>query len=943
MAPKFFSSLWTSLTNVASGRKKVLRRLFRAKQKGKIVQPPETDTLSFQDATDWIAEDVAAIPQGYEINEAKGIFSNSPISWTERDVDDEASDGAMGAVQPPSQEDRSDSVDLSQINNSLLSSTAILKEYDMPLITDHLEGVSHENVPEASKKQMEGCDEEIQMEDGDEDIPMLLQGEEQTQSWSNEEALSVSRKTLKRSESLGNGVLQTEIHGSLESEFSTDDRVEFRLHGGKLLTPRIRKCLEAMFTAFALQLSCCNVNHFMRLKLTESLNPVDLEKPTVFDLYLSSGHDCRRSYWVESRCTFTRELTQGEVTGCTLIKKSILDGKKLNVLLKETRNQKYNTSNTSASENTQEKLCTIQLNVSEELSSLATPIISLASLVRQDVSSGRIRRVRNAEEFSPDERNLLCLNLAWSLFNMSGRNWNRATWYSDDPDTEIGIFFLRDSRTQEIVDKTRPYMSWRLQEESEVQRPAKSLVYNTQLLSFAKLLIEVHTWKRLDLNHKPDSEEEPRSYLRKYIDGNFRRHVDSQFISALEACLRHVEFIDTTAEDKLELIQLYVYENIVTPLQKYLGIASTLTEISPYDQAALDGSNQSTHNTPIYDPGTDNGKQEEKGPYEKEDFWNKMEKFIEDYISPLALSDHVKPWPERKVRIVVIDSGVKEEDAEIAAAATERIRGYRNFTSSDLNNCEDQIGHGTKVARLLLTVAPEAELYIAKVTEEKFMPKHQLHRIAEAVKWAVLEWDVDIISISLALSEEHYDINEEITEALSPSSQDAKRKLVFAAAGNQGLYERRAFPARKEGVIAVHATDWTGERARFNPNPEGELNLSTLGENIKIRWPDSDNYGDMKDDYISGSSFATPIVAGIAANVLEFARYRLKLNGWKKDVIYSHPGMTKILKAMSRRRGEYDFVHPLSFWKEALEGSIWKLPHNDPQNICELLTKIISS
>lgn len=213
----------------------------------------------------------------------------------------------------------------------------------------------------------------------------------------------------------------------------------------------------------------------------------------------------------------------------------------------------------------------------------------------------------------------------------------------------------------------------------------------------------------------------------------------------------------------------------------------------------------------------------------------------------------------------------------------------------------------------------------------------------QAIKWAVLEWDVDIISISLALSEEHYDINEEITEALSPSSQDAKRKLVFAAAGNRGLYQQRAFPARKEGVIAVHATDGSGKGAKFNPNPKGKLNLSTLGRNIKMRWPDPDKPGEMKDTYISGSSFATPIAAGIAANVLEFARYRLKLNGWKKDVIYSHPGMTKILKAMSRRRGEYDFVHPLTFWDEALEGSIWKLPPNDPQNICEILTNIISS
>lgn len=34
------------------------------------------------------------------------------------------------------------------------------------------------------------------------------------------------------------------------------------------------------------------------------------------------------------------------------------------------------------------------------------------------------------------------------------------------------------------------------------------------------------------------------------------------------------------------------------------------------------------------------------------------------------------------------------------------------------------------VARLLLTVAPEAELYIAKVSNQSKMPKNQLHRIA---------------------------------------------------------------------------------------------------------------------------------------------------------------------------------------------------------------------
>ncbi|PNP56272.1 hypothetical protein THARTR1_03797 [Trichoderma harzianum] len=313
-----------------------------------------------------------------------------------------------------------------------------------------------------------------------------------------------------------------------------------------------------------------------------------------------------------------------------------------------------------------------------------------------------------------------------------------------------------------------------------------------------------------------------------------------------------------------------------------------------------------------------------------------MKIFTEKYISPLSLSVGVRPWPGRKVRIAVIDSGVKKEDAEIAAAEfTQRIRGYRNFTSPDLNDCEDHVGLGTMSARLLLTVAPQAEVYIAKVPDKRTMSMDQLHRIAEAIKWAVLEWDVDIISISLALFEEHYDIDEEITEALSPSSQDAKPKLIFAAAGNERNSELQAFPARKEGVIAVHASDGSGEWVKLNPNSESKLNLTTLGENIKIRWPDPDNSGEMKDIHISGSSFATPIAAGIAANVLEFARHRLQLNEMKKDEIYSHRGMTKILKAMSCRRGEYDYVHPLAFWEAAFPGGAWDgrmLPHNNPLN-----------
>lgn len=106
-----------------------------------------------------------------------------------------------------------------------------------------------------------------------------------------------------------------------------------------------------------------------------------------------------------------------------------------------------------------------------------------------------------------------------------------------------------------------------------------------------------------------------------------------------------------------------------------------------------------------------------------------MEVFTKEWISPLqksTLSNDRSPWPEERVRIAIIDSGIRKEDAKIAAA---NIRDCRNFTSSE--DCEDPIGHGTMVARLLSEVAPEAELYIAKVSTKHSIPKNQLHHIAE--------------------------------------------------------------------------------------------------------------------------------------------------------------------------------------------------------------------
>lgn len=112
-----------------------------------------------------------------------------------------------------------------------------------------------------------------------------------------------------------------------------------------------------------------------------------------------------------------------------------------------------------------------------------------------------------------------------------------------------------------------------------------------------------------------------------------------------------------------------------------------------------------------------------------------MKQFKEKYIETLEnMASLAQNCCENKIRVAVIDSGVREEDPEIMAAhAKKRIRKYRNFSGPDPNHCEDEVegGHGTMVARLLLDVAPAAELYIAKVSRQKSIPKKELYRIAD--------------------------------------------------------------------------------------------------------------------------------------------------------------------------------------------------------------------
>jgi len=103
-------------------------------------------------------------------------------------------------------------------------------------------------------------------------------------------------------------------------------------------------------------------------------------------------------------------------------------------------------------------------------------------------------------------------------------------------------------------------------------------------------------------------------------------------------------------------------------------------------------------------------------------------------------------------------------------------------------------------------------------------------------------------------------IEEVITRA---NNKTGYPTVIFAAACNYGLNQETAFPARDHRVISVYAFDGLGGSGTISPpGPVEEASLGTLGCGVQLSFRSAAKAG-------SGTSYATPILAAIAANLLD--------------------------------------------------------------------------
>ncbi|KAF7940690.1 uncharacterized protein EAE97_006876 [Botrytis byssoidea] len=232
------------------------------------------------------------------------------------------------------------------------------------------------------------------------------------------------------------------------------------------------------------------------------------------------------------------------------------------------------------------------------------------------------------------------------------------------------------------------------------------------------------------------------------------------------------------------------------------------------------------------------------------------EKSIQEMMPVIAISE------ENRVKIAVLDTGINLKNTFISQNKG-RIRCWPNRP-----DCDDIDGHGTHTAYLLLRLAPHAQIHVAKVSNTKFLRDANIEQIAASIAHFSGRSRVDIINLSFGFPRYHAALKPILTAIRNARSNGV---LVFAAAGNDGRNQGVFWPAALHDigdVIRINSSNGNEKPSDFNPDPGTGRRICTLGEGV----PSCQLYEDPPSRTIhrSGTSFATPIAAAIAAIVLAF-------------------------------------------------------------------------
>jgi len=197
-------------------------------------------------------------------------------------------------------------------------------------------------------------------------------------------------------------------------------------------------------------------------------------------------------------------------------------------------------------------------------------------------------------------------------------------------------------------------------------------------------------------------------------------------------------------------------------------------------------------------------------------------------------------------------------------------------TASFLDASNPAHGHGTLVAGIIAAIAPDALIMPIRAFDDQ--GQSDQFTIAKAIYWAV-DHGADVINMSFGTMEKSKVLKDAIEYA------NKQGVTLVASAGNDNT-ETEQYPASYDKVIAVAATNLWDMKTSFS-NYGKPVDVSAPGASIIAPYPQG-YYA-----IVSGTSFASPIVAGEAALLRSLLQKENMKDRIRKNVIkidHRNPG-----------------------------------------------------
>lgn len=208
-----------------------------------------------------------------------------------------------------------------------------------------------------------------------------------------------------------------------------------------------------------------------------------------------------------------------------------------------------------------------------------------------------------------------------------------------------------------------------------------------------------------------------------------------------------------------------------------------------------------------------------------------------------------------EIVVYVIDTGMPDHFNLEGAIDLEKSRGFHEKEPDikDLNghstHCCGVVG-ARDIGKGMIGVAPKCKIVIGKALDKTGCGGSK--RIAKALNYAK-ELKPDVISMSIGLDEDYPEIKKAVQDLYKLNIP------LVVAAGNDGSGgDTINYPAAYPEVICVTAYREDGKFATFSSRGK-EADFAAPGEKIFSTWKNQ-QYA-----YLSGTSMATPFVAGLIA------------------------------------------------------------------------------